>query len=115
MTFDMGGGGGSEEDFISMIASRIMDEYQPHQTPTAARVRQALPTFVVRPAGAQGEPRPAEACCCAGEPCAVCHDEFDEGLKVAELPCSHVSFGKKSGERQDRHLTCSRPFPAVLS
>ncbi len=89
------GGGASEEDFISMIASRLMDEYQPRQTPTAARIREALPTYAVRPAGAKGEPAATEACCCAGEPCTVCHEEFEEGLKVAELPCSHVSLTKE--------------------
>lgn len=25
----------------------------------------------------------------AGEPCSVCHDEFEEGKEVLELPCNH--------------------------
>lgn len=77
---------------MDQIAARLMEEYQPPSNPTAFRILSKLPTYAVRARGAQGEPNPDEACAFAGEPCTVCHDEFDEGEKVVELPCSHVSF-----------------------
>lgn len=88
MFFDLMDGG--DQEWLDQIASRLMDEYQPSSTPTAARIRDHLPTYAVRPKSAKGEPTMAQACACAGEPCTICHDEFVEGNKVAELPCSHV-------------------------
>ncbi|KAK9814583.1 hypothetical protein WJX72_008201 [[Myrmecia] bisecta] len=40
-----------------------------------------------RPAATAGVA--AFACCKAGEPCSVCHDEFAEGGEVVQLPCKH--------------------------
>ena len=84
--------GSADQELLDMIASRLMDEYQPSSTPTATRIREHLPMYNVRPRMAKEEPTQVEACACAGEPCTICHDEFVEGNRVAELPCSHVSF-----------------------
>lgn len=27
--------------------------------------------------------------CCAGEPCTVCHEDFEIGTEVVQLPCRH--------------------------
>ena len=80
---------GDDAAIVDALASRLMDEYEPATRPTASRVREALPMYVVRPAGATGEPAAGEACICAGEPCVVCHDEFKAAEMVVELPCSH--------------------------
>ena len=99
----------SQEELMEQIATRVMDEYVPPTHPTAARVRTALPTLCVRAADATGEPGHSEALVCAGEPCAVCHDEFCEGGKVVELPCSHVSRGKggRAGLKSNHsYLSC---------
>ena len=94
MLFDvMGGmGGTSEQEIMDRLATHLMNEYQAPSNPTASRIISNLPMYDVRPRSAKGEPTPTEACSCAGEPCTVCHDEFVEGTKVAELPCSHVSL-----------------------
>lgn len=77
-------------DWIDRIASQLLDEHRPSTKPTSKKAQDNLIEVVVRPNGAIGEPRDNEAFTCAGEPCSVCHDEFSEGEKVAELPCCHV-------------------------
>lgn len=76
---------------MDVLLTRIMEDHQPRSQPTKAGLRNSLPLFVVRAADAEGEPAADEAFAKAAEPCAVCHDQFLEGTRVAELPCSHVS------------------------
>jgi hypothetical protein len=82
--------GAVPDDWMDRIASQIMDDHNPSLKPTSKKVQDNLIQVSVRAEGAQGEPGPDEAFTCAGEPCSVCHDEFSEGEKVAELPCCHV-------------------------
>ena len=81
-----------DRNWMDAIMTRIMEQHEPSSTPTASEIIDNLPMYSVRPKSAKRlEPAPHEAMVCAGEDCAVCHDEFSEGTKVAELPCSHVS------------------------
>lgn len=78
------------QEWMDRIASQLMDEHSPSGKPTSKKARDNLIEVTVRPQSAVGEPECDEAFTCAGEPCSVCHDDFSEGEKVAELPCCHV-------------------------
>jgi hypothetical protein len=78
------------QEWIDRLTSQLMDEHGPTAKPTSKKARDNLTEVIVRPHGALGEPKSDEAFTCAGEPCSVCHDDFSEGEKVAELPCCHV-------------------------
>ena len=101
-----GGGGGSEQDWLDQLMSRLMDEYQPRSIPTAFRISAQLPMYDVRAKGAEGEPAANEAFACAGEPCSICHDEFAEGARVVELPCSHCFHSGCLKPWLETHNTC---------
>lgn len=77
---------------LEQILQRLMDQYQPQATPAASTAVAALPRLRVASAAdqASGAP-PAEpvAACRAGDPCTVCHDEFEGGAEVMQLPCKH--------------------------
>jgi hypothetical protein len=83
---------GAWNDDLSVLADRLMQEYEPRDNPASLSVRKNLIKLKVRPAGANGEPDDHEAFACAGEPCPICHEEFETEDCVAELPCSHVSI-----------------------
>lgn len=80
------------QEWMDRLASQLMDEHNPSTKPTSKKAQDNLIEVMVRPQGASGEPKCDEAFTCAGEPCSVCHDEFNEREKVAELPCCHVRF-----------------------
>lgn len=85
-----GWGEGLHDDWMDRLASQLMEEQTPSTKPTSKRAQDNLMEVLVRPQGSEGDPGFNESFTCAGEPCSVCHDEFCEGEKVAELPCCHV-------------------------
>jgi hypothetical protein len=94
------------EAFMDQILAQLADQHQPVSYPTASRIISALPTYNVRPRSSKGEPAPSEAFACAGEPCPVCHEEFVEKSKVAELCCSHCFHGDCIKPWLETHNTC---------
>lgn len=75
--------------FLDMLSSAFTDD-QPATRPTAKSIQENIPEFLVRDKDAEGEPSIEEAFARAGDPCSVCHDDFQFKEKVVELPCSHV-------------------------
>jgi len=80
-----------EAAVMEHLRAQLFDMHEPPDRPTARRIRRLLPKLRVREGDPANEPGEGEAFACAGEPCAVCHDEFSAQTKVHELPCSHVS------------------------
>jgi hypothetical protein len=95
-----------DQDSFDVIISRLMEEYRPRSLPTALTIRNNLPLYKVRPANASGEPRGDEAFATAQDPCSVCHEEFLEGNRVAELPCSHCFHQSCLVPWLETHNTC---------
>lgn len=77
---------------LEQILQRLMDQYQPQATPAASSAIAALPRLrVASTADLADNAAPAEpvAACRAGDPCTVCHDDFEAGAEVMQLPCKH--------------------------
>ena len=80
------------------IVTQLMEAHQPAIYATKPDVLAALPRLRVpgRAAGAspQADAGPGAeggqfAACEAGDPCTVCHDSYEEGDMVVQLPCKH--------------------------
>lgn len=82
----------ASQDSLQAIMSRLMQAYQPPRQPTSRALVDSLPRLPVRPLDASSEATKScqhYASCAAGEPCSVCHENFEERLQVLELPCKH--------------------------
>ncbi|GAX83157.1 hypothetical protein CEUSTIGMA_g10583.t1 [Chlamydomonas eustigma] len=82
----------ASQDSLQAIMSRLMQAYQPPRQPTSRTVVDSLPRLPVRPQDTCS--KDDECCqhwasCAAGEPCTVCHETFEGGHQVLELPCKH--------------------------
>jgi hypothetical protein len=86
--FEPGGVAAHDQQWLDRLTTHLLDQYQPQSQATSDRARNALPRLRVRPPGATAAAE-GEAVCSAGEQCTVCHDAFEEGKDVVELPCQH--------------------------
>lgn len=98
--------GASEGENLDAIISQLMEQYEPRSQATSRRVRAALPRLRVRKAGSSGEAAEGEAVAAAGEACTVCHDAYDAGAEVVELPCSHCFHEDCISPWLDTHNSC---------
>lgn len=125
VTTNMWGDGGSgNEGGMDALLSRLMAQYEPHSVATARATREALPKLRVAPRvaahGGEEDPSSASAeqigkqqageqryaAAHAGETCAVCFEEWDEGAEVTELPCKHCFCHECIGRWLETHNTC---------
>lgn len=89
---DYGPNGGAALDDLLM---HLMEAHQPSASPTSRDTLASLPRRKVSSTSAHGRevfsntPNDLPAACGCGEPCSVCHDTFEEGAEVVELPCQH--------------------------
>ena len=84
-----------------------MEQYEPRSTATSRRARAALPRLRVRKAGSgDGAAGEGEASAVAGEACTVCHDAFEGGAEVLELPCGHCFHDECISPWLDTHNSC---------
>lgn len=112
------------------LMSQIMQQYQPHFVPTAPDARQSLPRRTVGPRRASSKAlmvNPEErtpstehdgdaaggaaatvdsAAAHAGDTCTVCHDDYEEGATVVELPCTHCFHEDCIMPWLETHNTC---------
>lgn len=70
------------------IATNIMNAHEVPREPTARRARDAFPRLEIR-AEAGKPPEDGQATAGPGEACTVCHDMYQPGDCVLELPCDH--------------------------
>ena len=87
---------------FDQILAQLAAQHEPVPQPTAQHVRDSLPKVHVPPAGSatasatvEGADRSAAAAAVrAGDTCAVCHDEFEEGSQLLAIPgCMHCFHG----------------------
>ena len=74
---------------LEHILQRLMDQYQPQATPASTSAVAELPRLKVSSSGTDTNAANSSAACKIGDACTVCHDDFDEGTEVMQLPCKH--------------------------
>ena len=96
-----------DQEQMDTIMSRIMEEHQPQSVATSKRVREALPRLKVRAKDDEKSyPDEGLAVAKAGEPCSVCHEDFEEAEEVIELPCQHCYHSDCILPWLETHNTC---------
>ena len=93
---------------FDQILAHLAAQHEPQATPTDQHVRETLPqvkissasTAAGSAAGAAAAAAPGSDCppsvasVKAGDTCAVCHDEFEEGMELSSIPgCLHCFHG----------------------
>jgi len=116
--------GSSWEELLDQLAQL----HQPAADPASRDVVAALPKLEVpisqredsvraRQQTARADGRQAFAACSAGEPCSVCHTEFEAGEQVTQLHCSHCFHAGCILPWLESHNTCPvcrSPLPRAL-
>ena len=74
---------------LEHILQRLMDQYQPQASPASISAVQALPRLRVPDSTQDSAAAGPTAACKIGDACTVCHDDFQEGGEVLQLPCKH--------------------------
>ena len=78
---------------LEHILQRLMDQYQPQATPASSSAVAELPRLKVSASGLETTADPLRAdrpaACKIGDACTVCHDDFEEGTEIVQLPCKH--------------------------
>lgn len=121
---------------MDALMSQIMQQYQPQFVPTAPDARESLPRRTVGARRASSKalvvgttadtPPPVEpgleqareqpthegmdedgkAAARVGDTCTVCHDDYEEGATVVELPCMHCFHEDCIMPWLETHNTC---------
>lgn len=108
---------------MDALMSQIMQQYQPQFVPTAPSTRETLPRRTVGPRRASSKALmvadgacdddkeapdgvPDKAAARVGDTCTVCHDDYEEGTTVVELPCTHCFHEGCIMPWLETHNTC---------